>query len=215
MGYLKVEAYKDTVAMEESKTLTDPATGITLEGTLPAESVLEITDKTGSGVETAAKRYLSDAQDLKHVLDVLNIAVKVGDQVFTDFEGTLKLSLPLQGHAQGNAYGVLFYDPDTDAFTALPCTVSGERLEVELTALGDLVWIGNDAAASGQNPDDDNQNGNQGGNQGQGDTGNQEDGEPDGDGSIPDTGCTLPTAALLLAGVSGAAAVSLKRKKER
>ena len=203
MGYLKVESYKNTVAMEEDKTLTDDTTGISLEGTLPAEGVLQITDKLGTGVETAAKRYLAD-KELKNVLGIYHVAVMVGEQPFTDFEGTLRLSFPLQSRADDHVYGILSYDPVADVFTDVPCTVANGRLSIEVTGLGDLVLIGNDAAAGTQGPGEDP------GKDPSGDSGK------DPEGNMPGTGYSFPIAALLvMAAASGTVALMRKRMGAR
>lgn len=198
LGYLKVEAYKKTVDIEENKTLTDAATGIRVTGDLPKGAELVVIDKSESGVKNALAAYLQNpaVKDYQNALSMVEIRIMVGGEVYTDFEKPLTVAFPVKEQVAGAAYYAMTYDMDIDKFTPIAGEAVDGYYQMETTWTGDFVLLGNDKAAEGFGPVD---------------PGSKE--ESSDNGGAPDTGRAFPAAALLvLAGAAGAVLALRKRK---
>lgn len=198
LGYLKVEAYKKTVDIEENKTLTDAATGIRVTGDLPKGAELVVIDKSESGVKNALAAYLQNpaVKDYQNALSMVEIRIMVGGEVYTDFEKPLIVAFPVKEQVAGAAYYAMTYDMDIDKFTPIAGEAVDGYYQMETTWTGDFVLLGNDKAAEGFGPVD---------------PGSKE--ESSDNGGAPDTGRAFPAAALLvLAGAAGAVLALRKRK---
>ena len=198
LGYLKAEAYKKTVDIEENKTLTDAATGIRVTGDLPKGAELVVTDKSESGVKNALAAYLQNpaVKDYQNALSMVEIRIMVGGEVYTDFEKPLTVAFPVKEQVAGAAYYAMTYDMDIDKFTPIAGEAVDGYYQMETTWTGDFVLLGNDKAAEGFGPVD---------------PGSKE--ESSDNGGAPDTGRAFPAAALLvLAGAAGAVLALRKRK---